>query len=101
MDISLIFAGDVCFHNCERQSVDEEYSRRVLAEVMPILERADYRLVNLENPLVEMPAPIAKSGPPLYGLPKCRIFEGSEGGLRILANNHIGDQGDQAVRGDL
>ena len=61
MDISLIFAGDVCFHNCERQSVDEEYSRRVLAEVMPILERADYRLVNLENPLVEMPAPIAKS----------------------------------------
>ena len=98
MDISLIFAGDVCFHNCERQSVDEEYSRRVLAEVMPILERADYRLVNLENPLVEMPAPIAKSGPPLYGLPQnVGFLKAAKVDCAILANNHIGDQGDQAV----
>ena len=98
MDTSLVFAGDICFHNCEKQSVDEEYGRRVLAGVMPVLERADYRLANLENPLVETPTPIAKSGPPLYGLPKnVGFLKAAKVDCAILANNHIGDQGDQAV----
>ena len=98
MQITVMLAGDVCFHNCDRERVDVEYGRRVLSEVMPILERADYRLMNLENPLVTSPTPIAKSGPPLYGIPKnIGFFKAAKVDCAILANNHIGDQGDQAV----
>ncbi len=62
------------------------------------LESADFRVFNLETPLTDTAAPISKCGPnlitPTRTLPGICAFRPS---LLALANNHILDQGDEAM----
>ena len=64
-----------------------------------VLQNADYRIFNLEVPLVDKEMPIRKCGPNLIASTK------SVAGLKrlgidflTLANNHILDQGEQGLR---
>lgn len=95
--ISLIAAGDICM-NRAREEMDAEYSKRILEKVQPILDDADFRLVNLENPLTVADDPIPKSGPNLKGLEKNVAFlQVGKFDCAVQANNHTGDFGEAGV----
>lgn len=73
----------------------EELLGKVLKDV---LDSADYRIFNLETPLVDVATPIAKCGPCL------RADTATVAGIKefgtdflTLANNHIMDQGNQGL----
>jgi hypothetical protein len=55
-------AGDLCMRNLT-DVVDDTYSKEALRLVQPILARADFRLINLENAVIEEGTPIHKSKP--------------------------------------
>jgi len=87
-----------------RELVDAAYCKKIYREMKPLLDGADYRIVNLENVLREegVGEPIIKSGPNLYGLPK-NISLLTEGGFDAvtLANNHFGDFGPEGIDSTL
>lgn len=67
-------------------------------ELFKIIQKVDYRIINLEVPLTDKICPIEKKGPNLYakeetinGLKEVKID------LASLANNHILDQGEYGV----
>lgn len=63
-----------------------------------VLSEADYRIFNLEVPLTNTEAPIAKCGPNLISPPS--TIEGIKSigvDFLTLANNHILDQGEQGL----
>lgn len=63
-------------------------------ELIKILEDADYRICNLEVPLVDVSAPIKKSGPALIASTETiKGYRKLNIDLVTLANNHIMDQG--------
>ncbi len=95
--MKLLFTGDVNFR-C-KENITFEESKNVLAGVMPYFEAADYTIVNLECPLSDdNSSPIKKSGPPLISPSSCICFlEAGKVDGATLANNHIGDYGEQPV----
>jgi len=99
--ISVAIAGDICMRNLT-EVMDAEFSRNALKEVQPILDKADVRLINLENAIIDGGTAIHKSGPPLKGSPKNLVFL-KEGRFdcAILANNHVGDYGEEGVYSTL
>lgn len=99
--LSVAIAGDICMRNLT-DIMDAEYSREALREMQPILDSADVRLINLENAIIDGGTAIHKSGPPLKGSPKNLVFL-KEGHFdcAILANNHVGDYGEEGVYSTL
>lgn len=94
----LLFTGDINFRGMPLQSEDE-YAK-ILEEVMPYAESADYIIPNLECPLAEEGkySPIKKSGPPLLCDPgHVKLLKAFGADAVTLANNHIGDFGDGAL----
>ena len=99
--ISVAIAGDICMRDLT-EVMDAEFSKNALKEVQPILDKADVRLINLENAIIDGGTAIHKSGPPLKGSPKNLVFL-KEGRFdcAILANNHVGDYGEEGVYSTL
>ena len=96
--LKLLFCGDVCFK--VQQEVDLDRTRKILAEMLPFFDAVDYRVMNLETPLAPegIGAPIPKSGPNIIGRPKnIGFLEAAGCDLAVLANNHTGDYGDDAL----
>ncbi len=95
--MKLLFTGDVNFRNSE--NITAEGTKNVLSQVLPYFDSADYTIVNLECPLSDdNSAPIKKSGPPLISPSSCICFlEAGKVDGATLANNHIGDYGEQPV----
>ncbi|HOJ10829.1 MAG TPA: CapA family protein [Clostridiales bacterium] len=90
-------AGDICMRNLA-ELMDAQYSKTALSKIQPILDKADVRLINLENAVIKGGTPIHKSGPPLKANPENLAFL-KEGHFdcAILANNHVGDYGEEGV----
>ena len=98
LPLKILFCGDVCFK--VQHEVDFDMSQRILAPMREILADADLRVMNLECPLAPegIGAPIKKSGPNIIGRPRNLGFLKAAGcNLAVLANNHIGDYGDDAL----
>jgi len=100
--MKLLFSGDVNFRGIDPLS--EKKSEELLLDVLPYIRTADYRIVNLETPLavLENHVPIEKSGPNLISSPQNIAFlkKFHADGV-TLANNHIGDFGEGAVKDTL
>lgn len=95
--LSIIAAGDLGFADIE-EKVDFAYAQSVLEDVMPVLDQADFRIINLENPLTNETDGIKKTGPCLRGIPKnVGFLKAGNFDCAILANNHTGDYGEQGV----
>ena len=63
-----------------------------------ILFEAEYRIFNLEVPLVDKKQPILKCGPNLIApVSSIRAYSAMKIDLVTLANNHIGDQDIQGL----
>lgn len=67
-------------------------------ELLSVLQKADYRIFNLEVPLTDKASPIEKCGPALIA-PTDAIAGYKALGVDLLtiANNHIMDQGEQGL----
>ena len=96
--VSIAIGGDIC---PAEDSGSPEFAAalpEVLREVKPFFDDADFRLVQWETVLSDGGAPIVKSGPNLRRPPACAAFAEALGtDLAMLANNHIGDFGPDAV----
>lgn len=99
--MKLVFAGDLCLRQISDR-IDFKTSSQILASVQPILDQADCRIVNLENPLTVETEKIFKSGPNLKGERENIAFlEAGRFDCAILANNHLGDYGLKGVTDTL
>lgn len=91
--LSIIACGDLCFEDITEKT-NYEYSKLVLADLAETLDSADFRLINLENPLTTEENGIKKTGPCLKGDPKnVEFLKAGNFDVAILANNHTGDFG--------
>lgn len=95
--MNILIAGDFC----QRYRVDELIKEKRYAElfddVRPIIQLADYSIVNFEFPIVARPTdakPIAKCGPNLRGtIESVEAVKYAGFDCCTLANNHTLDQG--------
>lgn len=93
----VVLSGDVCPGGLNGVSVARDLPG-VMADVAPFIRGADLRLVQWETPLASVPAPIIKHGPNLNSSDDSVEIVASAGfDIAMLANNHIGDQGPDAV----
>ncbi len=91
--MKIMFAGDISTHHAKEIASDNG-AEAALAEILPILKTADFRLVNQENVLCKegVGYAIAKSGPNLRGEEKnIDLLKAGGFDCAILANNHFGD----------
>ncbi|MDW7657279.1 MAG: CapA family protein [Bacillota bacterium] len=99
--IKIVIAGDLCLRNISSK-INAESSEQMLQSIQPVLQQADFRIINLENPLTSVTNPIDKSGPNLKGLPENICFlEAGHFDCAIIANNHLGDFGFKGVTDTL
>ena len=100
--MKILFTGDICFKY--QPDLDTGMAKNALADLLPTLQAADYRVMNLETPLCPegVGEPIMKSGPNLVGRPENVAFLTTAGcDCAVLANNHTGDYGDAALLATL
>jgi len=103
MPMEILIAGDLCPFRRVADLIDAKQYASVCRSVKPVVEAADYSLVNLECPVVEHPAqPIPKCGPNLkttrevVDMVVCAGFKAV-----TLANNHILDYGEVGMADTL
>ena len=72
------------------------------SDLIDIIHSADYRIFNLEIPLVNESSPIKKCGPNLIASTKCiSAYKTMKIDLLTLANNHILDQGSKGLESSI
>lgn len=96
---SVVFAGDACAKTPEAVDQMLNHSRELAAGVKPFFDSADLRILQWECALTDTDFPIDKSGPNLKAPAGCAENFGKALGIDVmlLANNHIGDYGPDAV----
>ena len=100
--MKLLFMGDINFRGKDNVTFDE--SEKILTEVLPCAKYADFVIPNLECPLAdkEKHKPIKKSGPNLICASENICFLKALNAYAVtIANNHIGDFGEGAVKDTL
>lgn len=92
-DLELLFAGDIMLDDGPGRALAA--GRDPLAAFAPILERADYRIGNLECPVATTGAPLANKIYSFRAHP--RVLAAVKGRFDALAlsNNHSGDYGQE------
>lgn len=96
--MKILIAGDFCPRSRTAELIENEQFREILGEVKPIIEQADYSIVNFETCVAtHKDSPIEKCGPNLKATAKaleCVKWAGFD--CVTLANNHFADYGDKA-----
>lgn len=101
-DLSIVFAGDFCPVGRTDAAIIAGRAHAMAAPLHEVLAAKDLAIVNLEAPLTTIASPIAKTGPNLKGDPRAVEFLHAAGfDVANLANNHIRDHGDAAIRSTL
>lgn len=98
MAISLFIAGDVAPKGIQYEEFVSK-GEQIFGEMKPLINGADFSIVNLEAPVIkDNPTPIKKSGPCLSTTPTTvEILKKAGFGIFTLANNHFFDQGQKGV----
>ncbi len=98
-----MIAGDLVVRNRTKTLLDSGQCETLFSELRTVAEGYDYRLLNLESPIVQgAPEKIVKVGPHLScdekvtDLLRYGLFDGV-----TLANNHFRDYGDKGVADTL
>lgn len=93
----VVLAGDICPGGFNGQVQTRNYAG-VLAGVRDFILGGDLRLVQWETPAAAVPAPIVKAGPNLNSEKESiEILISAGFNIAMMANNHTGDQGPDAV----
>lgn len=89
--------GDICMDRIQNV-MDAGRAKTLLREVKPLIDGMDLRIANLENAITEPLTPIAKCGPNLWQTREnLRFYREAGIDCAVLANNHTGDFGPDAV----
>ena len=101
--IKIIVAGDFCPKERVEKHINNQQYSNVFGKIKPLIESADYSLVNLECPVVLNKAkPIPKIGPHLKtDLNAVKSIRYAGFNMVTLANNHFYDYGDKGVSDTL
>lgn len=100
--MKLLFTGDINFRGLE--NLDYNKSVAILNDIIPYTESADFVIPNLECPLGDEKdyTAIKKAGPNLICSQSGISFLKAMNTYAVtLANNHIGDYGDKALKNTL
>ena len=101
-DLTIVFAGDFCPVGRTNAAIVAGQAAAMAAPLRDVLAAKDLAIVNLEAPLTTVASPIAKTGPNLKGDPRAIEYLHAAGfDVANLANNHIRDHGDAAIRHTL
>lgn len=101
--MKILIAGDFCPQNRVAELFDKSEFDTVLGEVKPIIEQADYSIVNFESPVCKgSEKPIEKCGPNLKCSEKdVEAVKWAGFDCVTLANNHFMDYGKDGVQNTL
>lgn len=96
--LNVTVSGDVCARGQE-DTLSASGAKVLLADMMPVLESADVRIVNWENPTTDTEgSPITKSGAVLHSKPQnIGFLKAGKFDVALLANNHTGDYGPEGT----
>ncbi|RDI58370.1 CapA family protein [Flavobacterium glaciei] len=98
----IIICGDLCPTADTQVLFDQADVKSLFNDVLPVLQKADFVMGNLEFVLTDDAKPIRKSGPVLYGKTSyIDVFKKAGFDLLSLANNHIKDCGEAGVKTTL
>lgn len=95
--MSIVIGADLVPTQSNYKLFEQQNIETILGvELMSLLQKADYRIFNLETPLTDVATPIKKCGPALM-TPTAVVpcFKAMGIDLFTLSNNHIMDQGQQ------
>lgn len=103
MAINILIAGDVVPFDRTKPLFDEKQTRVLFGSVIPLINKADFSVVNFEAPVVlDRGEPIKKSGPHLSStFQTMEVIKEAGFKMITLANNHFRDQGEVGVRNTL
>ncbi len=95
--MKILVAGDFCANGRVSGKIAEGDYASLFDKVKPVIEQADYSIVNFEFPIVLSEGkPIKKCGPHLRGqITSIDAIKYAGFNVCTLANNHILDQGEQ------
>lgn len=94
----VVLGGDVCPGNIGSELAEAGRAADVMREISGFVRSADIGIVQWETPTVSEERPIPKSGPNLNSsADSVAIVRDAGFGVALLANNHIGDQGEAGV----
>lgn len=101
--MKILIAGDFCPMDRVAKLIEDEDYESVFGDVTEYTQQADYSIVNLEAPVVEINTkPIEKCGPNLKCTSKAiEALKWANFNLVTLANNHFYDYGDCGVKDTL
>lgn len=92
-NVKLVFASDLAPIRAFAPLMERD-PEAVYGSVLPVLSRADFRIVNLEAPLTDRKNYIVKSGAAFSGTPAhIRALEAGSFQAAVCANNHTFDCG--------
>ncbi len=96
----MLAVGDVCVSNLPEGNISSETSGDIYQNgVLEVLHDKDISLANLECPLTTINNPISKSGPSISAFPDAiEALTLAKFDVAVLANNHIMDHGEAALR---
>lgn len=97
--IKIIVAGDFCPNERVEEHINNQQFSEIFGNIRPIIESADYAVVNFECPVVlNDTKPIEKTGPALKsGVNAIKSIQFAGFKMVTLANNHFYDYGEKGV----
>lgn len=97
-EYSASFLGDCCPRNEGQDIILNNRIDELLQDIIPIIAQSDLRIIQWETPMTEYEEPIPKTGPNLNCSPlSVNLLKKLSIDIALLANNHTGDQGGNAV----
>lgn len=100
--IRISFVGDICLDEKALSLIDNQDYSTLFGDSYSYLIESDFRIGNLECPIILSTSPIKKLGPNLKTKPEAaRALRYAGFDLLCLANNHILDYGEEGVIGTL
>ncbi len=101
-DITIVIGGDVYPRGKVAPHFISGNAAEIFNDVLPVLQNADYTVVNLECPLADSETPILKDGANLRAVTKT-VNGLKQSGIDAvnLSNNHIFDHGAEGIKSTL
>jgi poly-gamma-glutamate synthesis protein (capsule biosynthesis protein) len=100
--IKLIIGGDVCPKGRVENAFINAEEEKILNDLIPKFKNADFRIINLECPLIVKKTPIEKDGPILDAhIDTINGLQAIEIDAVNLANNHILDHGKEGLKSTI
>lgn len=101
-EINIIIGGDI-YPKGQLESLFEHSNiSKIFNDILPVIDNADYTVVNLECPLADKDTPILKDGSNLRAVTKT-VNGLKKAGIDAinLSNNHILDHGEEGLKSTL